>query len=76
MWSYWVDGAASLKWRTNDQTGATGHSVTYSSATVTRGLNTLTVVTDSSQKIEVTHNADNGNTAGVATVGWYLPIGM
>lgn len=76
MWSYWVDGAALLKWRTNGQTGATGHAVTYSTATATHGLCALTVVTDSSQKIEVTHNTDNGNTAGVATVGWYLPIGM
>jgi hypothetical protein len=72
----YVDGASQLFWRTNGQTGTTGHAVGNADADTAVSYNTVMVITDSSQKIEVKHSASNANTTGVNTEGFYLPNGM
>ena len=69
-------GASSLYWRTNGQTGTTGHVVCQVNADSGLQYNTVKVHTDSSLKIEVKHSASDDSTCGVHTNGWYLPIGM
>lgn len=44
--------------------------------TAARSYNTLPVLTDSSQKIEIKHNVSGSAEALVATCGWYFPTGM
>lgn len=64
-------------WRTNGQTGTTGHNVTGSAqAGQSGGTNTFPVITDSSQIIEVKCSASNASTVALWTENWYLPIGM
>lgn len=72
-----IDGAGTIaSWRTDGQAGAVGHEVTYIDATVIRVKNTVTVLTSSSQIIEIVHTAANNDTSGIGTEGWYFPIGM
>jgi hypothetical protein len=72
----YVDGASSLSWRTNGQTGTDGHLVADVNSDYAASTNTATVFSDSSQIIEVVMSASNGNTATVQCEGWYFPTGM
>jgi len=76
FWSSYVDGVSRLSWRTNGQTGSTGHSVAYSDGDSHESTNTAIVQTDSSQIIEVRYSLANGNTMRVYSDGWYFPHGM
>ena len=72
----YVDGASSLLWRTNAQTGTTGHSVGRVEAGTTLNINTTDVITDTAGKIEVKHSASNGNKITVSQDGWRFPVGL
>ena len=70
------DGGTSGKWRTNGQTGTTGHQYGHVNADIDFSDNTVSVITDSSQKIEVVHGTSNSSTSTVYTHGWYFPAGV
>lgn len=70
----WVDGAAYAYWRTNGQTGSTGHVFSKTSTDAKLGINTFIVITDSSQKFE--GYGAGSNTYTMYAEGWYLPAGM
>jgi len=72
----YVDGSSEAAWRTNGQTGTTGHTCGNVSATATSSANTYQVTTDSTQKIEIVKNSSDGNLISVTTHGFYLPAGM
>lgn len=72
----YIDSTSAGYWRTNDQAGATGHVIGYASVNVTQAYNTMDVITDSAQIIEVKMSASNDNQMGVRTSGWYFPVGM
>lgn len=77
FYAVYVDGAASLYWRTNSQTGTTGHFVVGVSADATLGQNTLPVIGDTTyQRIDVKFSAVVTNTVSVLVDGWLLPLGM
>lgn len=65
-------------WRTNGQTGATGHIVGFvgTICSVCRSVATVPVITDATQKIEVQFGAETANVMDVYTYGWYFPIGL
>jgi hypothetical protein len=64
-------------WRTNDQTGTTGHSILYIDADEVNYLEAhRVVITDSSQKIEIKYDIAGDHLLQVNTEGWYLPNGM
>jgi hypothetical protein len=68
-----------LYWRTNGQSGSTGHRVIdtyYTNVSAARYHNSANVITDSSQKIEVKHSVAGTQTCAVYTNGWFLPVGM
>ena len=62
-------------WRTNGQTGTSGHRFGISSGAYTEGGQQLTVITDSSQKIEL-KAVQYAATVSSFTDGVYLPTGM
>jgi hypothetical protein len=70
------DGNATMSWRTNGQTGTTGHPLVYAAAGITDPANSTIAWTDSSQQIEVKLSGTNTNTAEVFTDGWYFPAGI
>ena len=70
------DGATICYWRTDGQTGATGHICGYVSANTQESLVTQNVITSTSQIIEVVQSASNANTMRAYTHGWYFPIGL
>jgi len=72
----YVDGNSDFYWRTNGQTGSTGHLVGQNTSTEVNMVQTQTVITDATQYIQIKNSASNGNTVGVLTDGWYLPVGM
>lgn len=65
-----------LYWRKNGSSVATGHIVGYVAASCVKPINTVVVVTDDSQKIEVAMGASTASTMYVYTDGFYLPVGM
>jgi len=69
-------GANYCYWRTNGQTGATGHLVCYVGNNIVRSTNSLQVYTDSSQIIEVKMTAAGNYQAEVLTYGHKLPSGL
>jgi hypothetical protein len=71
----YVDAAGTVTWRTNGQTGSTGHQVTSVAAGGTISTNTTVVTPDSTGLIEVKETANN-NTLDIYQHGWYLPEGM
>jgi len=75
---YQSTGVASTHyyWRTNDQTGANGHGAGWSSSVVIAGYNTLEVITDSSQIIEVKLLVSDTHVLSIITDGWFFPDGM
>jgi len=73
-----LSGAASMKakWRTNGQTGTTGH-VAVSVLAVSRpGAAQADVITDSSQVIEVVSSVSDDGTIAALLNGWYFGRGM
>ncbi len=72
----YVDGDATTSWRTDGQVANTGHAVSVYGSLSPEASNTLDVITSIAQIIEVRNSADNGNTVGVSTSGWYFPRGM
>jgi len=71
----YADATGTVTWRTNGQTGSTGHQVTSVAAGGTLSTNTTVVTPDSSGLIEVKETA-NSNTLDIYQHGWYLPEGM
>lgn len=59
-------------WRTHGQTGTTGHEIAYA-MTNAYPRNTLDVITDSSQRIDVKENSATTNQLTIQTVAWYFP---
>jgi len=72
----WADGGGSVSWRTNGQTGATGHLMAYADGDVIIGRASSDVITDDSGIIEIIMSASNANNSYVFTIGWYFSIGM
>lgn len=72
-------GDSTMYWRTNGQTGTTGHiifSPQYYADDPSFHYNTLPVITDTSQIIEVKCARSATDELGAYTDGWFLPIGM
>jgi hypothetical protein len=63
-------------WRTNGQTGSSGHPMGVSQSSAKSQVNVLSVITDSSQIIEVKYSGSDAHTLAISTSGWYFPIGM
>ena len=59
-------------WRTDGQTGTTGHYAIATSENSGFGI----VITSSAQIIEMKASASDGSTTGCFTEGWKFPIGM
>jgi hypothetical protein len=72
----YVDTTSAMYWRTNGQTGTTGHACAYVSAASAVAMETLDVVTDSAQKIEIKASGAGTEAHTVYTQGWYFPEGM
>jgi hypothetical protein len=72
----YVDTATGAVWRTNGQTGTSGHAA----GVVTSGTQSqisINVLTDTSQVIEVKFSsASAGNVITISTDAWKFPIGM
>jgi len=60
-------------WRTNGQSGSTGHAFGRGTA---RDYNSVPVITDSSQIIEVKNSDSNNAQMAVYTNGYFFPAGM
>jgi hypothetical protein len=73
-----ADTNGNLMYRTNGQSGSTGHQIGRVQLNVAQvTVNTLAVITDSSQIIEMRWSAASaGNTIESWIIGWYFPIGM
>lgn len=65
-------------WRTNGQSGTTGHYVCSPVADggIVNSFGATDVITDSSQIIEVKMSGSNNQQMAVYTNGWYFPAGM
>ena len=72
----YVNGQSTLYWRTNGQTGTTGHIACEVAAGVTIADNAVQVITDSGHKLEIKEGAATNNTADIYENGWYFPIGL
>ncbi len=64
--------ALTWQWRTNGQSGATGHEIIADGQD--RGA-TIEVMTDTSQLIEVKASASDASTLACKTEGWKFPVG-
>lgn len=73
-----LTGNTSFKWRTNGQSGTSGHTVCYNLRdTDSRYMSdTVVVIADSTAKIEVKATASDASTVSIYTQGWYFSIGM
>lgn len=72
----YVDASSVFYWRTNGQSGDTGHRMGWIEVGCTRGCVVTPVITDSTQKIEVKNSGSDGNKIAAYVNGWYLPRGM
>jgi hypothetical protein len=63
-------------YRTNGQTGSTGHQIAVCLDTVSQQYNTFDAISDATQIIEVINSASNAHTISVYANGWYFPVGM
>jgi len=72
----YTDGNAEISWRINGQTGTSGHFVCRSTTNNRQPANTINIITDASQIIEVVHSSSNANTIAIWANGWYFPYGM
>jgi hypothetical protein len=64
-------------WRTNGQTGTTGHTVLHGwNAIAQRQANTLSVMNDASQIIELKFSSSDNSFLSVYVNGWHFPKGM
>lgn len=70
------DGLSQMYYRTNGQSGTTGHQGGRVHTTSVASMLTTDVFIDGSQKIEIKHDVSNGNTTLVFVNGFYLPKGM
>lgn len=74
--SQYVDGASVLYWRTNGQSGTTGHQTCTVGAAATTENQTVTVYTDASGMIEIKHSDSNANTTAIQQNGYYFGDGL
>ena len=65
-----------FSWRTEGQTGSTGHLVSIVGDGVTKDFNTLPVTASSNLKIDIKAAGSNDMIVAVYTNGFYLPQGM
>lgn len=65
-----------FSWRTNGQSGTTGHYISAVASTSTYGGVSIDVITDSNLKIDVTESTASTGTLSVKEEGWYFPEGM
>ena len=63
-------------WRTNGQSGTTGHRVIQCYKTGDRSGVTCSVITDSSGIIEFKYDGAGTTTVSIWTNGWYFPKGL
>lgn len=74
IWTY-VNASSILKYRTKGSSGD-GHSCCYVAAAATRSIDMFTVLSNTSQQIEIEESDASNNTAIVQTNGWFFPVGM
>jgi hypothetical protein len=75
----WNDGyqdAHYFYWRTNGQTGATGHIIGYGGANGQWWSNTFEVIGDASGIVEFKCSRSGTESINVYCEGWYFPIGV
>ena len=68
-----------VSWRTDDQTGSIGHEALHLQAgggTFPRESNTIPVITDDDQDIDIKSSANTTDTVELNVEGWYFPTGM
>ena len=74
IFAYNSGATAHLQYQIGNETGL--HGVGYTSSTIPRTDNTVTVMTGVSQAIKVLQSATGANTATIKTQGYYFPRGM
>jgi len=74
--SSYVSGAAFFSWKTKGASGTTGVYCGYVTSIITAALMFATVITDSSQQIDIKESANTTNTIAIYTVGWRFPVAM
>ena len=74
-WTY-DDAPSILFWRTDGQSGSTGHVVASAAAENRAPFNTLEVYTDAEHDIELKESAATSNDADIYVDGWKFPEGM
>ncbi len=72
---YNAGAGTELLFRVNG-TNSTGHTVGETGLNTARQWNTLIVLTDSAQKIEIKHSVGGNDQAAVFTNGWFFPKGI
>ena len=72
----WVNAAATISWRTNGQTGSTGHLAVQVPDQNVIPINTTAVITDNNGLIEVYENNASNNLTTVNVEGWYFGVGI
>ena len=70
-----VSGNAIMYWRTNGSS-SDGHYVFKTGSSGSEWGGVTSVITDSSQIVEIRWGDADGNAIGTQTQGWYFPIGM
>ena len=71
-----ADAGDVILWRTNGQTGSTGHEVIRGLGSADSSFNSLAVFSDDSQKIEVKRASTGGDKVSINTDSFYLPSGI
>lgn len=73
----YVDNNVGIMWRTNGQSGSTGHiAVPALDGAIARGASGVKVLTDSSHLIEIKETGSSSNTVVITQDGWFFPRGM
>jgi len=76
VWAY-INAAIGLKWRTEGQTGTTGHFACLPiDADVTQIGSTKTVIASSNLKIDIAEASASNNTCYAYQNNWYFPTGV
>ncbi len=73
----YVDGTVTTSFLRKNNSDTEGVAVNLvDSSDALHSVNTLDVITDTSQIIEIIHSQGNGQTSSLNTQGWYFPRGM
>ena len=72
----YISGTSQLYWRTDGQTGTTGHIVASVDNVTTWAMSSMAIIVSSGLLIELKESANTSNLTDIYTDGWFFPIGM